>query len=232
MGCSQSKVNKIVLEPVTAPSSEWGKTSMDTFQESIVDETNKNVSPIEEEGEKREEGVVATAGEKPASLKQPVEVILEEPESITDANVIEAEAVEKSVIEEEEDAPIELEVQAPQEKSLRSDVTCTSTSVWTFAPKTISFTVGIAFFNIVGSNSDGAELHLSKRYSEFKVLHTEMANIMSEAELPKMPGTSFLQGRSDKAMLQERETLFVELLNAIAKHPEGRQSAPFTAFLV
>lgn len=97
----------------------------------------------------------------------------------------------------------------------------------------MSFSIGVAFFHITGSSGqeDAESVHLAKRYSEFKVLHAEMAKLMDHEELPSMPGTSFLQGRNDKALLQEREAAFVKMLNAIAVHPEASQSAAFAAFL-
>jgi hypothetical protein len=95
----------------------------------------------------------------------------------------------------------------------------------------VAFTVGVAFFHITGSNGEDADILLAKRYSEFKLLHATMAKLMDREELPSMPGTSFLQGRNDKALLNERETAFVQMLNAIAQHREASQSDAFLAFL-
>ncbi|KUF80848.1 hypothetical protein AM587_10013990 [Phytophthora nicotianae] len=201
MGCNQSKVNNVVVEPITAPPSECGKASMDLgFTEIIIDdheETSSSIppAPVKEEVEEEEQHVA------------PVE---EEPTG---------------------QPPVDVEEPAAVQKSDMSAVTSVNAPVWTFTADKVSFTIGVAFFNIAGSNTEGDEVYLTKRYSDFKLLHTEMAKLMTREELPRMPGTSFLQGRNDKALLQERETVFVEMLNAIAKHPEASQSAPFAAFL-
>ncbi|KAK1929802.1 hypothetical protein P3T76_014648 [Phytophthora citrophthora] len=260
MGCSQSKANDVVIEPITAPPSECGKPSMElAFTEIIVEneETSTSVppAPVEEEAEEEQEKEVVTK-EEPAEQQVEVPVAVEEPVTVEEpVPVEEPVAVEASAsagalqpvveeedpaVEQEEEHPMEPEVEAEEqvevqeEKSSvveKSAATSVSAPVWTFVADKVSFTIGVAFFEILGSNTDGDEVHLTKRYSEFKVLHADMAKFMTKEELPSMPGTSFLQGRNDKALLQERETVFVEMLNAIAQHPEASQSAPFTAFL-
>ncbi|CAH0522376.1 unnamed protein product [Peronospora belbahrii] len=162
---------------------------------------------------------------------------IQEPEAIQEPVMVEAEAMEELTWKNEKvlveyEAQNELELQ--EEKSLvLKTLTATSTSapIWTFVAEKVTFSVGVAFFNISGFNPEEEEVHLIKRYSEFKVLHAEMAKLMPKEELIRLPGTSFLQGRNDKALLQEREDAFVKMLNAIAQHPEGSQTAAFTAFL-
>ncbi|OWZ10273.1 hypothetical protein PHMEG_00016897 [Phytophthora megakarya] len=246
MGCSQSKVNDIVVESVTAPPSECGKASMDiAFTEIIVEheETSTSVPPalVKEEIKEDLEEEEIVAEEEP--IEQPVEVeAVDEPLTDEETIAVEPVAVEETVAHSaiesiEEESPVESEVEAEEEAEQekyvveKSAVTSVNAPVWTFVADKVSFTIGVAFFCIAGSNSDGEEVYLTKRYSEFKVLHAEMAKIMTKEELPGMPGTSFLQGRNDKALLQERETMFVKMLNAIAQHHEGSQSTPFVAFL-
>ncbi|KAL4130332.1 hypothetical protein PRIC2_006337 [Phytophthora ramorum] len=219
MGCSQSKASEVVIEPTTAPPSECGKASMDlAFTEIIVDqdESSTSVPPasVEEEADVEEETVIEeeiiAAPKSPLWKRKKSKKIQWSPRSRTEEEV---ELQEKSAVVE------------------KSTVTSVSSPTWTFEAEAVKFTVGIAFFNIIGSNTEGADVHLTKRYSEFKLLHAEMAKLMDREELPRMPVASFLQGRNDKALLQERETVFVKMLNAIAVHPEGSQSAEFNAFL-
>uniref|UniRef100_A0AAV1VP89 PX domain-containing protein n=1 Tax=Peronospora matthiolae TaxID=2874970 RepID=A0AAV1VP89_9STRA len=158
------------------------------------------------------------------------------------APVAQEEAKETLVVEEEaKEVRVESEPKAdddkvPQEEEtvVREKSIVASTrapTVWTFVAETISFTVGVAYYNISGSNTKGEEVLLTKRYSEFKVLHAEMAKLMTTNELPRLPGASFLQGRNDQTLLQHREAAFVKMLNAIAQHPDGSMSILFTAFL-
>ncbi|KAG7375408.1 hypothetical protein PHYBOEH_002617 [Phytophthora boehmeriae] len=273
MGCSHSKVNNVVVEPVTAPPSECGKGSMDlAFTEIILDHDaeTSSVPPqvVEEaEGEEKEvEDVKVEDEQEAASLKpsDPEELSLqtleresgvqrpsagkgEEPaveaEITNEPTAVEKETpvpVEDDVKIEAEEEPVEPEVEAEDEvevaksavmdKSAVTDKSIASAPVLAFTADKVIFTVGVAFFNIIASTGE-EEIHLAKRYSEFKVLHAEMAKIMTKEELPAMPGTSFLQGRNDRALLDERETAFVKMLNAIAQHPQASQSDPFVAFL-
>ncbi|KAL3658480.1 hypothetical protein V7S43_016612 [Phytophthora oleae] len=259
MGCSQSKTNDVVIEPITAPPSECGKPSMElAFTEIIVDQEETSTSvppaPVEEEAEEEQEIKEVVTEEEPAEqqVEEPVEVEepvavdepveVEEPVAVDEPVTVEevvAEA-EDPAVEQEEEHAVEPEVEAEEEVELqeekssvveKSAATNVSAPAWSFVADKVSFTVGVAFFKILGSNGDGDELHLTKRYSEFKVLRADMDKFMTREELPSMPGTSFLQGRNDKALLQERETIFVDMLNAIAQHPEASQSAPFAAFL-
>ncbi|KAE9171220.1 hypothetical protein PF004_g27637 [Phytophthora fragariae] len=252
MGCSQSKANDVVIEPITAPPSECGKASMDlAFTEIIVDdheETSMSAPPppVKEELEVEVEEVEAPA--EPVPVDEQVEVpVQSEVAPLEDFSSSDSESEEEEdddeKEEEEEEAPVEPEVEAEdevelqqqQEKSAVVEKSVATTSVaapvWTFAVDKVAFSIGVAFFHVTGSNGEDEVVHLAKRYSEFKALHADMAKLMDQDELPGMPGTSFLQGRNDKALLQERETAFVKMLNAIAVHPEASQSAAFTAFL-
>ncbi|KAL4103009.1 hypothetical protein PRIC1_006748 [Phytophthora ramorum] len=240
MGCSQSKASEVVIEPTTAPPSECGKASMDlAFTEIIVDqdESSTSVPPasVEEEADVEEETVIEEEiiAAPVVEVEDPVveEPLVEEPVVEAEEPTVEEEEVEEDPVEPEVEAEEEVELQEKSAVVEKSTVTSVSSPTWTFEAEAVKFTVGIAFFNIIGSNTEGADVHLTKRYSEFKLLHAEMAKLMDREELPRMPVASFLQGRNDKALLQERETVFVKMLNAIAVHPEGSQSAEFNAFL-
>ncbi|RLN71855.1 hypothetical protein BBJ28_00025894 [Nothophytophthora sp. Chile5] len=221
MGCNQSKVTDHVVEPHTAPSSECGKASMDaTFIEVLIadqpdaEELSKSV-PADEE-------VADVPVEDPETA--PVQEEEDEP--------VQVEAEEDTVVEEEptaEEPPVESEVEVADvgEKS------AVPNSTFDFVADKVTFQLGIAFYNFDGSNGEepAKTLHLSKRYSDFKVLHTEMSKLMDGSALPALPLTSFLQGRNNRALLEERETVFVKMLNAIAQHPAGAQSGAFAAFL-
>ncbi|KAG2533217.1 hypothetical protein JM18_000650 [Phytophthora kernoviae] len=247
-----SKVNDIVVEPITAPPSECGKASMDlAFTEIILDhdvETSSVPPQVEEEVEEEEIEDVKVEDEQEAA-SDPTELSFQK----EDEPVIEAEITEEPVVEKEapvaveddieveaEEEAVEPEIEAEDEEeveksavienSAMTEKSIVSAPALTFTADKVIFTVGIAFFNIIAS-TDEEDTYLAKRYSEFKMLHTEMAKIMTKEELPGMPGTSFLQGRNDRALLNERETTFVKMLNAIAQHPEASQSAPFVAFL-
>uniref|UniRef100_M4BEU5 PX domain-containing protein n=1 Tax=Hyaloperonospora arabidopsidis (strain Emoy2) TaxID=559515 RepID=M4BEU5_HYAAE len=197
--------------------------------------------------------VAAPAPEEPTTkAKQPLKskVVVQEPlevmnESLdvnkqvaTDmAPVVEEEAKEALVDSEtkaDDNEVVVVGVSLEEEAVVREKSIVTSArapTVWTFVAETISFTVGVAYYNISGSNTKGDEVLLTKRYSEFKVLHAEMVKIMTTNELPRLPGASFLQGRNDQTLLQHREAAFVKMLNAIAQHSDGSMSILFTAFL-
>ncbi|RQM12478.1 hypothetical protein DD237_004764 [Peronospora effusa] len=245
MGCRHSIANEVSIDPTTQPPSGYGKVSMDiVFTDIIVDETSKSVPLVEEEVEEYEKQVIVTtpaAEDKPIPTEELVKVVVEEFVVVNESIVVEeAVVVEAEMLKEptRDEALVKYEtkeeVEQHEEKSLMLEefaVTNTSAPVWTFVAEKVAFTVGVAFFNISGCSPDGEKVHLTKRYSEFKVLHAEMVKLMSKEELIDLPGTSFLQGRNDKALLQEREDAFVKILNAIAQHPKGFQSAAFTAFL-
>ncbi|RLN89380.1 hypothetical protein BBJ28_00006062 [Nothophytophthora sp. Chile5] len=231
MGCSQSKATDQVVEPHTAPSSECGKASMDaTFIEVLIAD--------QPDAEELSQSVPAD-GEAPLPAEEvaedpevaPVQEEEEEPAQV-EAHVEDEVAEEYTVVEEEptaEEPPVESEVEVAEvgEKS------AVPGSTFSFVAEKVTFQLGIAFYNFDGSNGEepAKAVHLSKRYSDFKVLHAKMAKLMDGSALPALPLTSFLQGRNDPALLEEREAMFVKMLNTIAQHPAGSRSDTFAAFL-
>lgn len=264
MGCSQSKVNADVIEPVSASPSKCGKTSMDlAFTEIILDDNEEtsdsepptSVKEVDEREIKTDDHSQKDSIEQPAARsvvsEAPVEVelsvavddpvavqmpVIAEDAVFREAN--EAKIVLMPVVEVEEEYLDKPEVEDEDNVQLAADsmiekfaATSVGAPAWTFSAYNISFIIDVAFFNITGCNSEGDKVQLTKRYSEFKALHTDMAKLMSSEELPRMPGASFLQSRNNKTLLQERETIFVKMLNVIAQHPRASQSASFAAFL-
>ncbi|CEG45127.1 hypothetical protein F443_00748 [Plasmopara halstedii] len=173
---------------------------------------------------------VSVAADGPIADQAPVDAC----ECVT-LEVDEAQVESAPIVEVNEELVVEPEVEVEEVHYpvvvKKSALTSVEAPVWTFVAHKVSFIVGVAFFNITGCNSDGDEVQLTKRYSEFKVLYDDIIKLMSSEDLPCMPRTSFLQSRNDKALLQERENTFVEMLNAMARHPDASQSASFQAFL-
>ncbi|CEG45125.1 Phox homologous domain [Plasmopara halstedii] len=110
---------------------------------------------------------------------------------------------------------------------------------------------GVAFYNFDGSNpaDPSQEFHVSKRYSEFKIMHAAISKLMASEKnvkvkdqdkfqtypaLPSMPranAVTYLLGRGDQNVVKEREDQFVKILNAIAAHPIAFKSETFKDFL-
>ncbi|KAI9987136.1 hypothetical protein PInf_023011 [Phytophthora infestans] len=110
---------------------------------------------------------------------------------------------------------------------------------------------GVAFYNFDGSNpaDPSREIHLCKRYSEFKDMHEEISKFMASEKnvrpedqdkfqtypaLPSMPRANvvtYLLGRGNQKVVNEREAQFVKILNAIAAHPIAFQSTTFAEFM-
>ena len=110
---------------------------------------------------------------------------------------------------------------------------------------------GIAFYNFDGSNpaDPSQEIHVCKRYSEFKKMHAVISKVMSSENilraknedtfqpypsLPPMPranAVTCLLGRGNEKVVKEREEQFVKILNAIAAHPIAFQNKTFTNFI-
>ncbi|EEY60637.1 uncharacterized protein PITG_13374 [Phytophthora infestans T30-4] len=110
---------------------------------------------------------------------------------------------------------------------------------------------GVAFYNFDGSNpaDPSREIHLCKRYSEFKDMHEEISKLMASEKnvrpedqdkfqtypaLPSMPRANvvtYLLGRGNQKVVNEREAQFVKILNAIAAHPIAFQSTTFAEFM-
>ncbi|RLN91599.1 hypothetical protein BBJ28_00022886 [Nothophytophthora sp. Chile5] len=212
--------------------------------EEVAEET---LAPVEEEP--KEEAVVpaeevaeeaAPAAESTPVVDDAPEVVAEETTSTPEAEVEAAAPVEEAAAEEEpavvEPAPkSQVEVVSGDEKPAASGITFASGDV-TFDDK------GVAFYNIQGSDPEdpAKDVRVSKRYSEFKALHAEIARVLAASEedktqstaaLPAMPKASFLHRRTNKKMLEERETQFVAMLNAIASHPVAAQSEVFATFV-
>ncbi|ETI56865.1 hypothetical protein L917_00654 [Phytophthora nicotianae] len=121
-----------------------------------------------------------------------------------------------------------------------------------FVPGEVSINeYGVAFYNFDGSNpaDPSQEIHLCKRYSEFKDMHEEISKLMASEKnvkpedqdkfqtypaLPSMPRANvvtYLLGRGNQKVVNEREAQFVKILNAIAAHPIAFQSKTFTEFM-
>eukprot|EP00644_Phytophthora_capsici_P008658 jgi/Phyca11/566237/estExt2_Genewise1.C_PHYCAscaffold_200359 len=110
---------------------------------------------------------------------------------------------------------------------------------------------GVAFYNFDGSNpaDPSVEVHVCKRYSEFKDMHAAISKLMASEKnvkpedqdkfqtypaLPRMPradAVTYLLGRGNQHVVKEREQQFVKILNAIASHPIAFQSKTFSDFM-
>ncbi|GMF21115.1 unnamed protein product [Phytophthora lilii] len=120
-----------------------------------------------------------------------------------------------------------------------------------FVPGEVSFNeYGVAFYNFDGSNpvDPSQEVHVCKRYSEFKAMHAEISKLMASEKnvkssdqdkfqtypaLPSMPranAVTYVLGRGNQNVVKEREAQFVKILNAIVRHPIAFQSKTFTEF--
>ncbi|EGZ16468.1 hypothetical protein PHYSODRAFT_501451 [Phytophthora sojae] len=121
-----------------------------------------------------------------------------------------------------------------------------------FVPGEVSINeYGVAFYNFDGSNptDPSLDVHVCKRYSEFKDIHAEIAKLMASEKnvkaedrnkfqtypaLPSMPpanAITYVLGRGNPKVVKEREAQFVKILNAIAKHPIAAHSKTFTDFM-
>ncbi|KAG6615744.1 Phox homologous domain [Phytophthora cinnamomi] len=121
-----------------------------------------------------------------------------------------------------------------------------------FVPGEVSINeYGIAFYNFDGSNpaDPSLEVHVCKRYSDFRSMHGEVSKLMASEKnvkaedrdkfqtypaLPSMPpanAITYVLGRGNPKVVKEREAQFVKILNAIAKHPIAARSKPFTEFM-
>ncbi|KAL3658478.1 hypothetical protein V7S43_016610 [Phytophthora oleae] len=111
---------------------------------------------------------------------------------------------------------------------------------------------GVAFYNFNGSNpaDPSLEVHVCKRFSEFKDMHAAISKLMASEKnvkpedqdkfqtylaLPRMPradAVTYMLGRGNRHVVKEREQQFVKILNAIASHPIAFQSKTFSDFMV
>ncbi|KAE8881832.1 hypothetical protein PF005_g20961 [Phytophthora fragariae] len=94
------------------------------------------------------------------------------------------------------------------------------------------------------------EVVISKRYSDFKAMHSQVSELMAKErnvpltqqhlftthpalpEMPKANAWTYVRGCYSDRVLEEREQQFTRILNAIARHPVAFRSKPFTDFLL
>uniref|UniRef100_M4BEU7 PX domain-containing protein n=1 Tax=Hyaloperonospora arabidopsidis (strain Emoy2) TaxID=559515 RepID=M4BEU7_HYAAE len=113
-----------------------------------------------------------------------------------------------------------------------------------FVPGEVSINeYGIAYYNFDGFNPADShqEIHVCKRYSEFKSLYVDMCKLIRREDkyqmspsLPSMPpanAVTFVLGRGNEIVVKAREAQFLKLLNAMASHPIASQSKLFTRFI-
>ncbi|CAI5728215.1 unnamed protein product [Hyaloperonospora brassicae] len=113
-----------------------------------------------------------------------------------------------------------------------------------FVPGEVSVNeYGVAFYNFDGYNPADShqDIHVCKRYSEFKRMYTEISALVLRANkfqmypsLPPMPpanAVTFVLGRGHENVVRAREAQFVKILNAMAAHPVASQSDSFTQFI-
>ncbi|TDH70508.1 hypothetical protein CCR75_007055 [Bremia lactucae] len=121
----------------------------------------------------------------------------------------------KFVAEISEDAPVQ---EDPLVEVLQSSIAATSVKPGTecsltFTPINVSFVKGVAFYNfrITDESDPDNDTRVSKRYSDFKALHAQLPELLANDQsfrLPALPKTSFLQGRKNVQMLEDRKTRF------------------------
>ncbi|ETM56326.1 hypothetical protein L914_00685 [Phytophthora nicotianae] len=245
--------------PASVPVEEAPKTAEP--EEPAVEEAPKTeeveapATPIEEPAEEVaapiEEAPVEEAPktEEKVTEAEPEEVPVEaEPEAPKSEPVVEVEVptVEPAVeTPMEEGAPVEEETpaEAPKSEVIAapvSEVKSGTEATLTFKAEDVTFNdKGVAYYNFDGSDSSNPanDVHVSKRYSEFKALHAQLTQQLADnqdektSDLPALPKASLLQGRKNKKMLEDRKTQFTALLNSIAAHPVASQSDVFKNFL-
>uniref|UniRef100_H3GVN7 PX domain-containing protein n=1 Tax=Phytophthora ramorum TaxID=164328 RepID=H3GVN7_PHYRM len=118
--------------------------------------------------------------------------------------------------------------------------------------KVVADNDGVMFYHFSGTSAEDPinEVRIAKRYSDFKSLHFEISELMANERnvppaqqylfethpaLPELPSANvwtYLRGRSNEKLLEEREEQFTRILNAISRHPVAFQSQPFTNFLL
>ncbi|KAK1929803.1 hypothetical protein P3T76_014649 [Phytophthora citrophthora] len=225
-----------------APKSEEVATAVEeapAAEVEVVDEKTDAVEDEEKVVEKVEDPVEA---EETTPEVQPEEAPVEaEPEAPKSEPVVNEEPPKSEEVPVETPAEEEVAVEEPKLEvaaALVSEVKPESTL--TFKAEDVTFNdKGVAFYNFDGSDSSNPanDVHVSKRYSEFKTLHAQLSQQLTDNQdgktsaLPALPKASLLQGRKNQKMLQERKTQFTALLNAIAAHPVASQSDVFKAFL-
>ncbi|KAK1929805.1 hypothetical protein P3T76_014651 [Phytophthora citrophthora] len=111
---------------------------------------------------------------------------------------------------------------------------------------------GAMFYHFCGTSAQDPtnEVRIAKRYSEFKTMHAEISELMANErnvpvaqqylfethpalpEMPKANAWTYLRGRYNDNVLEEREEQFTKILNAISRHPIAYKSPQFTKFLL
>nr|CCA21496.1 conserved hypothetical protein [Albugo laibachii Nc14] len=104
-------------------------------------------------------------------------------------------------------------------------------------------------YSAIVSNDTETRVIITKRYNEFSSLYRKVEKLMVRCEhvpsnqvemfktypaLPALPRTEFAPfwyGNNSKAMKKKRENSFLEILNAISRHPVARNSKAFQEFL-
>ncbi|KAL4160834.1 hypothetical protein PRNP1_001392 [Phytophthora ramorum] len=207
-----------VEEEPAAPVEEVGEepTENEAAEESVISEEK----PVEEEVVEAVEEAPKTEEKTPEPEETPVEAEAEAPKSEAPVE----EETPKSEAPAEEETP---ESEAAPEAAVEEETPVKEPTAETV--KTPAS--GVAFYNFNGSDSSNPanDVHVSKRYSEFKALHAQLS--AKVPDLPALPRASFLLGRKNKKMLDDRETQFTALLNAIAADPVASQSDAFKTFL-
>jgi hypothetical protein len=121
-----------------------------------------------------------------------------------------------------------------------------------FVVKVVADADGVMFYHFAGTSAMDPrhEVRIAKRYSDFKALHAEISELMANErnvpleqqhlfhthpalpELPRANAWTYLLGRYNEKLLEEREEQFTKILNAISRHPVASQSKPFADFLL
>uniref|UniRef100_H3GVN5 PX domain-containing protein n=1 Tax=Phytophthora ramorum TaxID=164328 RepID=H3GVN5_PHYRM len=228
-----------VEEEPAAPVEEVGEepTENEAAEESVIPEEK----PVEEEVVEAVEEAPKTEEKTPEPEETPVEAEAEAPKSEAPAEeeTPKSEAPAEEETPESEAAPeAAVEEETPVKEPTAETVKIPASVVkpidgsLTFTPEAVTFNdKGVAFYNFNGSDSSNpaSDVHVSKRYSEFKALHAQLSPKVPD--LPALPRASFLLGRKNKKMLDDRETQFTALLNAVAADPVASQSDAFKTFL-
>uniref|UniRef100_M4BEU6 PX domain-containing protein n=1 Tax=Hyaloperonospora arabidopsidis (strain Emoy2) TaxID=559515 RepID=M4BEU6_HYAAE len=173
------------------------------------------------------------AGEKNVPTEAKLDEVTDVAESVDEGDA----SVSKSAVDvtAEETAPVNEYTSEEVSTARVSETKPAESFVFTFTAEDVTFDDnGVAFYNYDGSSfsSDSSknDVHVSKRYSEFKALHAQLTDEQI-TDLPALPKAPFLQARNSPRMLEDRKTGFSTLLNAIAAHPTASQSAAFKTFL-
>ncbi|CAH0522375.1 unnamed protein product [Peronospora belbahrii] len=202
-----------------------------------VQDTTLKSEAADEDTTLKSEAVVGVLSSKSESLVEErthkseaaVEVTTFKPEGVVEETTFKSETAVDCLVDKEDEAKSEVVAVASV-----SEVKPTESTL-TFKAENVTFNdEGVAFYNFGGSDSRNPanDVHISKRYSDFKTLHAQLNGNKDEvADFPSLPTASFLQGRKNKKMLEDRKIQFTALLNYIATHPLALQSDAFKAFL-